>query len=61
MINRLSTLAFILVISLTSYAQETDSAAKEEARLHNLNLTDSYLKRKGKMFASWGYNRSATV
>ena len=59
MINRLSTLAFILVISLTSYAQETDSAAKEEARLHNLNPTDFYLKRKGKMFASWGYNRSA--
>lgn len=47
------------LISVMGITQESDSATREEARLYNLSHTDFYVKRKGKLFASWGYNRSS--
>jgi len=58
MIHRLSFLSFLFLLSFSGSTQESDSAAKEEARLHNLNHKDIFVKRKGKAFFSWGYNRS---
>lgn len=54
----------ILIVSFSliwvmGITQESDSATREEARLYNLSHTDFYVKRKGKLFASWGYNRSS--
>ena len=48
-----------IFVSSIGMAQESDSAKKEEARLYTLAHTDVFRKRKGKIFASWGYNRSS--
>lgn len=40
--------------------REKDSLKKlEDERLYKLNHTDFYVRRKGKLFFSWGYNRAS--
>ncbi|MEN8839069.1 MAG: hypothetical protein ABF238_01020, partial [Flavobacteriales bacterium] len=59
MIKKAILIVCFSLISVMGITQESDSATREEARLYNLSHTDFYVKRKGKLFASWGYNRSS--
>lgn len=59
MIKKAILIVSFSLISVMGITQESDSATREEARLYNLSHTDFYVKRKGKLFASWGYNRSS--
>ena len=69
------TLFFLIALVNSLYGQEKDSTTNGQVklsqrkkdslsqaeidRLYKLNHTDFYVRRKGKFYASWGYNRSS--
>lgn len=59
MIKNSLLITLCLFVSSLALSQESDSAKKEQARQYTLTHSDVYVKRKGKLFASWGYNRSS--